>query len=68
MKKILIISLLTFFRLGLLRARNAGYAAPAPVAASRPFNGERGGGAWQCRGFGPWACCVVGSDYVDTAP
>jgi hypothetical protein len=25
MKKILIISLLTFFRLGLLRARNAGY-------------------------------------------
>jgi hypothetical protein len=27
MKKILIISLLTFFRLGLLRARNAGYAA-----------------------------------------
>jgi len=33
MKKILIISLLTFFRLGLLRARNAGYAAPAPSGA-----------------------------------
>jgi hypothetical protein len=38
MKKILIISLLTFFRLGLLRARNAGYAAPAPSMA--PSGGE----------------------------
>jgi len=36
MKKILIISLLTFFRLGLLRARNAGYAAPPPA----PSGGE----------------------------